>query len=303
VNARFELPNSSDKLIDIHKKFRSYDALVRETIEQVVRESVMLSAALMSAEESYTTKRAEFSQLAQDQVINGVYLTEAQTIETKDAKTGEVVKKQLVNIQKDPKTGQPLRKEAILDDYSIKIVQFVVQDIDYSDEVDAMIQSKQKALQETVSAKAQAEKATQDRLTAEEVGKKNVAVARYAQEVEKATAITSAEKDLEVAKLNRQSQEQNKAAMIAKGEGEGEYRRKLMIADGALDKKLNAYVETQKVWAEAFANAKNPVVPSVVMGQTSGGSSNAAMTMMELMGIKAARDLALDMKARQGSGQ
>jgi hypothetical protein len=149
---------------------------------------------------------------------------------------------------------------------------------------------------QVVSAKANAEKAIQDRLTAEEVGRKNVAVAKYDQEVKKATAVTQAEQLLDVARLNRSTEEQNKAANIAKGEGEGEYRRKVMQADGALQQKLDAYVKTQQAWAEAFANSKNPVVPGVVMGGGNGGNgNNAALNLMEVMGVKAAKDLALDL--------
>lgn len=295
-NVRVDLPADPDKLVDIHKHFRSYDALIKDTVKQVVAEATILTASLMTAEESYTTKRAEFSQLAYDQLLNGVYLTEAEPITVKDPKSGETVVKQMVRIQRDAK-GVPERKESVLAKYGIKVGQFVVKEIDYESTVAGQIQSKQQALMQVVAAKANAEKAIQDRLTAEEVGRKNVAVAKYEQEVKKATAITAAEQALEVAKLNRAAEEQNKLANIAKGEGEGEMRRKIMIADGSLDKKLAAYVETQKVWADAFANAKNPVVPTIVTGGASSGS-NAATTMMEALSVKALKDLSLDLKAK-----
>lgn len=292
VNVRFDLPNDPAKLLEIHQKFRSYNALVNETIRQVVSESVLLTAALMSTEESYTTKRAEFSQIADDQVRNGVYITEADEIETKDKKTGEITSKSIVSIQKG-KDGRPERKHAVLDQYGIRVTQFVIKDIDYDDKVDAMIAAKQEAMQQTVSAKANADRAVQDRLTAEEVGKKNVAVATYAKEVEKQEAIKTAEKELEVAKLGRLASEQIKLAKIAQGEGEGEYRRKVMIADGALEQKLKAYVEVQKAWANAFENAKNPVVPTTVFGGGTAGGSNAATSLMELLTVKTAKDLSL----------
>lgn len=294
-NVRIELPTDPDKLIEIHKKFRSYDSLVKDTIKQVVSESVILTAALMSAEESYTTKRAEFSQMADDQVRNGIYLTESEIIQTKDAKTGETTYKQIVNIQKN-EDKQPMRKDPVLTKYGVRITQFVVKDIDYQDEVHQTINAKQGSLMKTVAAKAEAEKAVQDRLTAEEVGKKNVAVARYEQEVEKTKAITAAEKELEVAKLNRSAAEQYKQTQILKAEGDAEYRRKIMVADGALEKKLQAYVETQKLWASALAGMQHPAVPSIIMGGNQGSNgSNAAVNMMELMSLKAAKDLSLDM--------
>lgn len=292
-NVRIELPHNPEKMIEIHRKFRSYDALIKDTVKQVVSEAVILTSAFMSAEESYTTKRAEFSQLADDQVKAGVYLTEAEDINVKDHKPGEDVRKQIVRIQLD-KDGKPERKESVLALYGIRVTQFVIKEIDYEDTVDQQIQTKQQALMKTVSAKAEAEKAAQDRLTAEEVGKKNVAIARYEQEVEKTKAVTSAEKELDVARLNKTAAEQYKQTQILKAEGDAEYRRKIMSADGALEKKLAAYVETQRLWSDAFAKTSHPLVPNIVMGAgaAAGSGSNAAMNMMEMLSIKAARDLA-----------
>ena len=296
-NVRVDLPSNPETLVDIHKHFRSYEALIKDTVKQVVAEATILTASLMTAEESYTTKRAEFSQLAYDQLLNGVYLTEAEALTVKDSKTGEQVTKQVVRIQRDEK-GIAERKESVLAKYGIKVGQFVIKDIDYEATVAGQIQSKQQALMQVVSAKANAERAIQDRLTAEEVGRKNVAVAKYEQEVKKQQAVTEAEQRLEVAKLNRASEEQNKLANIAKGEGEGEYRRKIMVADGALDKKLEAWKFAQERWAEAFANSKNPVVPGIVMGQAPGGVGNGVSQFMELLGAKAARDLQLEIQAK-----
>ena len=297
-NVRIELPADPAKLVEIHKKFRSYDALIKDTVRQVVAESVILTSALMSAEESYTTKRAEFSQMADDQVKNGVYLTEAQSVEKKDPKTGEITVKQFVNIQKDAK-GNVMRKDPVLAQYGIRVTQFVIKDIDYQEEVHKTINSKQDALMKTVQARAEAEKAVQDRLTAEEVGKKNVAVAKYEQEVKKATAVTQAEQELEVSRLNKVAAEQNKQIMILKAEGEAEYRRKIMVADGALEKKLAAYVETQKVWADAMSKMTQPIVPQIMTGGSNGASvgTNGVQTFMEIMGLKAAKDLAVDTHA------
>lgn len=298
-NVRIDLPADPEKLLAIHKVFRSYDALIKDTVRQVIGESTILTAALMTAEESYTTKRAEFSQMVDDQIRNGVYLTEAKQVEVKDKATGETVIKNIVSIQRDDK-GIALRKESPFANYGIRISQAIVKEIDYQDTVRNQIEQKQQALMQVVSAKANAEKAIQDRLTAEEVGRKNVAVAKYEQEVKKATAVTQAEQELAVAELHKRAAEQNKLASIAEGEGEGEKRRRIMQADGALDKKLEAYVQTQAAWAKAFAESKNPVVPGIVMGGQS-DSGNAAQRMMELMSLKAAKDLSLNMQATAGA--
>lgn len=65
-----------------------------------------------------------------------------------------------------------------------------------------------------------------------------------------------------------------------------------MPADGALEKKLDAYKSVQQMWADAFSKYQGNIVPTTQMG--GGPSMNGATTFMELMTAKAARDLALD---------
>ena len=65
-----------------------------------------------------------------------------------------------------------------------------------------------------------------------------------------------------------------------------------MEADGALEKKLEAFVKINGLWAEAFAKRQ---VPSVVMGENGGGQDNQSSTFMQMLTVKAAQDLALNM--------
>lgn len=293
-NVRVELPADPVKLLEIHKKFRSYKALIKDTVKQIVSESVILTSALMSAEESYTTKRAQFSQIANDQVQDGIYLTESVPSKTKE----DGKEKEIVRIKRD-KDGKPMRKEAVLSLYGIRVTQFVIKEIDYEETVDKQINTKQQALMKTVAAKAEAEKAQQDRKTAEEVGKKNVAVAKYEKEVEKIQEVTDAQKKLEVARLDRKAAAEYKQKKILEAAGDAEYKRKVMQADGALKQKLDAYIEVQKVWAAAMKDMKNPLVPQINMGGQKGGASNGALTFMELMGVKAAKDMMLELKPKK----
>lgn len=55
-----------------------------------------------------------------------------------------------------------------------------------------------------------------------------------------------------------------------------------------------AYKDVQGMWADAFANLKTPIVPSVVMGASAGGNTSA-QSFMDLLMSKTARDLALDL--------
>jgi hypothetical protein len=71
-------------------------------------------------------------------------------------------------------------------------------------------------------------------------------------------------------------------------------RQRIMQADGALEMKLKAQVEVQKVWADAFSKYTGAVVPQI---QTGGGpTTNGALNFMDIMTAKTAKDFALDLK-------
>lgn len=148
-----------------------------------------------------------------------------------------------------------------------------------------------------------ARKAEQRAITAEKEGQANAAKAKWEQEVLKAKAVTEAEQQREVAKLNMQAAEFTKKQEILLGEGEGARRRLVMQADGALEKKLAVYTEVMKAFAAELG--KQRWVPEVVMGGSStgqGGGANAA-SLIDLLMVKTARDLSLDMRVPNTGGQ
>ncbi|MEJ0057272.1 MAG: hypothetical protein WDN75_17420 [Bacteroidota bacterium] len=71
-----------------------------------------------------------------------------------------------------------------------------------------------------------------------------------------------------------------------------------MQADGALEMKLNAQVEVQKAWADAFS--KYTPARSVPQFQTGagGGNGNGAISFMDIITAKTAKDFALDMRQK-----
>lgn len=145
---------------------------------------------------------------------------------------------------------------------------------------------------------ANAKRAQQEAITTEEQGKADAAKAKWEQEVIKSKVVTEAQAKKEVAQLEVVTAELNKRKQILEGEGEAAKKRLVMQADGALDKKLEAYVSTQRMWAEAFSKYGGNVVPSVVTGGN-GSGGNGAVNFMDMMGIKAMRDLSLDLSNKK----
>jgi hypothetical protein len=72
-------------------------------------------------------------------------------------------------------------------------------------------------------------------------------------------------------------------------------------ADGALAQKLKAWLEAQQYWADAFSKYQGSIVPQIQSGGATSGSGNGATNFMEIMGMKAARDLGLDMTMPKGA--
>jgi len=62
-----------------------------------------------------------------------------------------------------------------------------------------------------------------------------------------------------------------------------------------LEQKLEAYVDIQKAWADAFSKYTGNVAPQIISGG-SGQVGNAGVNFMEMMAAKSAKDLLLDMK-------
>ena len=93
--------------------------------------------------------------------------------------------------------------------------------------------------------------------------------------------------------------ENNKKAEIAMGEGESKRRQLVMEADGALEKKLAALTEINRMWADAVKGYQGSWVPTVMMGsgnQSVAQAGGGAMDLVNLLTAKTALDLGLDMK-------
>ena len=122
----------------------------------------------------------------------------------------------------------------------------------------------------------------------------------YTQKQEQTKQVVAAQTKVAVAEQDKLQQKiaYEGAIMEAKkikelADAEAYAKAKVMLADGALDKKLEAYVDVQKSWARAFADYKGNVTPTYMMGGN--GGQNSAQQFMEIMSMKAARDLHLDM--------
>lgn len=289
----WEMPKVPEMIIRIHKEFHSAEGIDQQLVRPALENALFFSGPLMSSTESSAERRAELLQFINDQLQNGIYLTQRKTKQITDPITGQVKEIVAGDIVTDEKGLVRRVAESPLTSFGIKMFPATVNRIKYDDVVQNQINERQKQITEVQTAIAQAKKAEQRAITVTKEGEASAAEAKWKQEVIKATEVTKAEQEVRVAELNVKTAEAKKTASRLEGEGEGAKRSAIMAADGGLDKKLAAYVEVSKAYADAMKNGK--MVSEISMGNNSGNGVTNASNMMDLLTIKAARDLSLDM--------
>ncbi|MDD5035420.1 MAG: SPFH domain-containing protein [Methylococcaceae bacterium] len=297
---RWEMPSDSEHLVVLHRKFGSVKAVEQQLIRPTLESSAYTTGPLMSSTESSAEKRNLLLQYMQDQAKNGTYVTRTVAIKAIDPISG--VEKTVNAAEIVMENGKPLREQdSAISRFGINLLPISINQIQYDPEIEQQIQNRQKAIQDVQIAQANALKAEQEAITAAKQGEALAAKAKWEQEVIKAQKVTEAQQKLEVAQLEAQAAEQYKRVQILEGEGEAQKKQLIMNADGALDKKLEAYVAIQKAYASAIENYKGNWVPAYVSGGTGIAAGSGAQQMIEMLSIKAAKDLGLDMGV-QGTG-
>jgi regulator of protease activity HflC (stomatin/prohibitin superfamily) len=296
----WEMPFDEQNLTGLHVRYGAHAAIEQQLVRTVVEKAVYMTGPLMSSKESYAEKRNELLRLMEDQVQHGVYRTETVQERQPDPMTGQSRTINVVRLVLD-KEGQVLRQETSpLQDFGIKTFNLSINEIEYDPEVEKQIQLQQQALMQVQLAVARAKEAEQEAITLAKRGEAEAARAKWEQEVVKAKAVTEAQQKLEVAKLDAEAAEQFKRAETLRGEGEANRRRLVMEADGALEKKLQAYIEVSKLYANAMQSYKGSWVPNIVMGGVNGTSTagSGAQELINLLTAKTAQELGLELTMR-----
>ena len=300
---------------------KTYVDVQEKLIKPTVRNVLRSTANLMTARESYSEKRLDFIAWARDQITHGVYKTEEETKQVEDLVTGEKTWKKVKKIKTDD-TGKPLYESNPLEGTGIVLANFEIKTFGYEEKVRVQIAKQQEARMAVETAKAKAEEAKQEELKAIAEGKMKVAKAKYEKEQEKVkavvdaqknkevqeldalrdkqVAITQGEKRKEVALLDKEAAVLKKQELILLGQGEAERKKLVLAADGALEQKIEALVTINRYYANAMKEYKGNWVPHTVLGGSKDGDVNGAQTLIDLLTVKTAKDLSLDMKIKGG---
>ena len=292
----WKMPLATPDIKKLHMDFGSKEGVDQGLVMPIVNRCVYMTGPLMSSKQSYAEKRPELLEYISDQIDNGVYKTLSKEVKTIDPITGADKTVTVVNIQYDDNGLKLRQEEALLFQYAVLTFNFSIDKMPYDQAVEDQIKEQQQRIMDVQTAMADAKKAEQRTLTVVEQGKADAAKAKWEQEVIKAKAVTEAEQKLRVAELASLEAAQYKKAKILKAEGDAEYKKKVMMADGALEQKLAAYIAVQKEWAQNIPKYTGQWVPTIIMGEAGkAGSNSSAQALIDMLSVKTAKDLSLDM--------
>ena len=286
-NARFDIPIADESsMIDIHKQFRTEDHLVGTLLQPWVTEVCVLTASMFSTEDTYGGNKAEYIRLCQDQLQNGKYQTDVREDEQEDPLTKEKRRIKRVSIRLD-KDGQPLRLENPLARYKIKAPQFLMtENFDYDKSVQQQIDAQRQAFMATNTARAEAQKASQDAITARAKGEASIAEAKAAQMVEKETATVKAQKEAEVAKISAEREatvakisadKERAVAEIEKQRAEIEAKKQAAVAQIDAEQRLKV-AELDRKAVETAAEGKLAAAKAEAEGRKAVLAADNALT-------------------------
>src|SRR3990167_1508571 len=273
-SVQYDVPLDNENLNELHTRFGSMDGIQKQVMEVVTNKVIYMTGPVMSSRESYAEKRNYLIQYIQDQIDNGVYQTRNAQRVDKDQFTGQERTVTFAEIITGA-DGRPARAEqSVVGEFGIRAFNFSIEQIDYDDTVEKQIQQQQTITMDVQTSVAEALKAQQAKITAEQQGMAAAATAKWEQEVIKARAVTEGESRLAVQTLGNLEAEQYRQATLKRADADATARQRLMAADGALAAKLAAYIEVNKNYAIALKEIKVPIVPSTVFGGSAGGNTS-----------------------------
>lgn len=283
---RVILPTDIEHLKKIQTAYNGMDRLMNDLVAQNVVKVIYASGPLMSAFESYAEKKNDMVFYITDQLTFGVYKTTIKEELSVDSFTGEKKKMKVASLiaREDAPNGFVRSENSPFTAYGVTIDQVSITEITYDEKVNQQIQTQQQANMSIQTKKAEALAAQQDAIKAESEGKAAAAKAKWEQERIKATEVTKAEQNREVARLAAEKAEFDKKRIIAEGEAEAAANRAKVAA--GLTPQERAEWDYKKAVGVAEALSKISLPKVIMTGNQAGGS-----TAMDAMGLKMMTDL------------
>lgn len=299
---QYVLPGNEKEMIQIHNTHRTPQSLVSKRLAPYTKECLQASAQLMSFDMHSGGGRAQMAQDFSEQLKGGVYLLKIDEKVIYDSLLKEPKRIYQTQIQLDDHHQQK-RKISSIKEYGITVADALIIDVDYEARMDDKLAKIIESTTKLSISKQDLMTAQQQMLTSKAQGEKKLVDIEYLQKEQQTKELVQAETKVKVAEQDKLQQkiayegailEAKKIKELADAEA---YKRKaIMIADGALEKKIEAYVKVSQFWAQALSEYSGAITPTYQMGASYAPNGNGFQNFMELQNMKAMRDLNIDIK-------
>ncbi|MBD3652980.1 SPFH domain-containing protein [Kangiella sp.] len=328
ATVRFSIPTDQEGFLNLAHEYRTPDNFLRTALIPAFKETLQATASLMSAEDYYSGGRTEFNTEFENQMANGIYIVRRE--ERRETLQKERLSSANATLGKDQKeyddeikisfevkkrldeNGIPLRKKQKFTGFGVQVVDARVTDMRPNSRFIDRMQLKQKASADRAIAREQRIQEEEQRLLAIARGEREVAERQAEAKVNQIQKTTDAETEKQLAlteaqKFKEQAEIQKVTAEIQLGKARIEaetkrtladaeaYQKKVILeADNALAQKLEAEIEIQKLWADAFAKRQVPTNVFGSNGNTPTGSDSETKAFMQMLTLDAAKRLSYD---------
>ena len=179
---RITLPTDAEQRLKLHQQFSASTANVASAVKNHLTNCIKASGPVMSASENQASRKAEFNQIIEEQLGQGLFkmrrtqidLDDLATIEeTKDEAGNKVTHEKKARVQATEivlnKDGKPIIiQESPLKQYGIGISQFSITEIEYDKTTLEQFSAKKRSYLAAEQAKAERQQEVQQRLMLEE---------------------------------------------------------------------------------------------------------------------------------------
>ncbi|KAA1171474.1 hypothetical protein FWJ25_16650 [Marinobacter salinexigens] len=205
---RFRLSADPEKIVAMHREFRSYDNLIDSLLIKNAKNVTVVTATQYTGEEFFQGGLNKFKVQLEDQLQNGLYETERQQVEVEqtdlaavssDNEDGDKLERkvQLVwkNIILQDGSGQAKRIANPLDSYGIQVRQVTIGRPLPEKRLDDLLVKKKDLVAKRITA-----------IQAQETARAEAKTAQLEKEIEKARAIQDAQRSKELAIISKQKE-------------------------------------------------------------------------------------------------
>ena len=285
---RVVLPTDANHMSKIQQDFGSEQALISALIRPTLYKVVTSCGPLMSSLESVSETRTDLIQYITDQLNDGVYKTKMHKLTVINELTGDsdIVAKAELIIDSNAPGGYKRQEVSPFSQYGIVCNLVSITDIKYDKMTQDQIDAQKAANLAQVTSKTKSLEAIQKTILVTEQGKQAAETAKWEQEKEKAKAVTKAEQEYEVARLEAARAEEVAKRVKAEGEAKAAANRALVSAGLTPLERATIEKETAIGIAHELAQSQVRWVPEIIMGNGNGsGSAMDAVGLNMLMQV------------------